>query len=109
MLIINISEIFIPPMDFAFLREFQMERDQLVIKQQNGNICNLQGQPDSFGTDKCPFPQEGSPKSFPAAQLRQREGGRGAASKGRSQKPTPAPPFPLKLNQITGLVRRDIC
>lgn len=50
-----------------------MERDQLVIKQQNGNICNLQGQPDSFGTDKCPSP---SPKSFPAAQLRQKEGGR---------------------------------
>lgn len=56
-------------MDFVFLKEFQMEHDQLVIKQQNGNICNLQGQPDSFGTDKYPLP---SPKSFPAAQLRER-------------------------------------
>lgn len=93
-------------MDFAFLREFQMERDQLVIKQQNGNICNLQGQPDSFGTDKCPFP---SPKNFPTAQLRQKEGGRGAVSKSRSQKPIPAPPFPSKPNRITGLVCRDIC
>lgn len=32
MLIIDISEIFIPPMDFAFLRAFQTECDQLVIK-----------------------------------------------------------------------------
>lgn len=106
MLIIDISEIIIPPMDFAFLREFQMERDQLVIKQQNGNICNLQGQPDSSGTDKCPFP---SPKSFPAAQLRQKEVGRGAVSKGRSQEPTPASSFPLKPNPLPGLLCQDCC
>lgn len=93
-------------MDFAFLREFQMDCDQLVIKQQNGNICNLQGQPKSFGTDKFPLP---SPKSFPAAQLRQEEGGRGALSKDRSQKPTPAPPFPSKPNPLTGLVCKEGC
>lgn len=39
-----------------------MEHDQLVIKQQNGNIYNLQEKPESYGTDKRPPSQ---PRELP--------------------------------------------
>lgn len=48
-----------------------MECDQLVIKQQSRNICDLQGSLTPLALTNAPFP---SPKSFPAAELRARVG-----------------------------------
>lgn len=64
--------IYAPEMDFALLREFQMEHDQL-IKQQNGNIYNLPENPESYGTDARPSP---SAQSSRAARLGQQDGGK---------------------------------
>lgn len=89
-------------MDFAFLREFQVEHDQLVIKQQNGNIYNLQEKPVSYGTEKHPLPQ---PQELPHSIAETASGW-----EDKNKKCTPAPPrLPSKQNPITGLVCQDDC